>query len=132
MNTTTCNWPERPICHDGDFMAQRFGQTTYARRDDGYQHCSYCGSLHPRDLLDAIASGATLSGSDWKYGWPHKFYLHGGKVGHAKFYNIHLMDLDDESFIHVRNVLTREAGIEFFKEEGQLMFRAPHAGYQRY
>lgn len=40
-----------------------------------YRSCSYCGSIHPEDLLAAIKAGATLGGSDWKYGWPHKFYV---------------------------------------------------------
>lgn len=31
--------------------------------------------MHPQDLLTALKAGATLGGSDWKYGWPHKFYV---------------------------------------------------------
>lgn len=27
--------------------------------------------------MTAIAGGAKLGGSDWKYGWPHKFYVEG-------------------------------------------------------
>lgn len=42
---------------------------------DGFRHCSYCGSLHPEDLITALKAGATMHGSDWKYGWPHKFYV---------------------------------------------------------
>jgi hypothetical protein len=42
-----------------------------------YRTCGYCGSIHPEDLVTFIAQGATLHGSDWKYGWPHKFYVEG-------------------------------------------------------
>lgn len=31
--------------------------------------------MHPADLLAAIQAGARMHGSDWKYGWPHKFYV---------------------------------------------------------
>lgn len=41
-----------------------------------FRTCSYCGCMHPADLLAAIKAGATLGGSDWKYGWPHKFYVY--------------------------------------------------------
>jgi hypothetical protein len=87
-------WPERPTCHDDDYAAQRFAQMsdgfaavwcgpidTDARVDPGrqsyepFRSCSFCGSMHPEDLLTAIKAGATLGGSDWKYGWPHKFYV---------------------------------------------------------
>lgn len=42
-----------------------------------YRTCSWCGSIHPEDLFNAVEAGAELGGSDWKYGWPHKFYVHG-------------------------------------------------------
>jgi hypothetical protein len=45
-------------------------------RDDGSKHCGYCGSMDPVELAELIEAGkATMSGSDWKYGWPHKFYV---------------------------------------------------------
>lgn len=40
-----------------------------------YRNCSYCGCIHPEDLRDALRAGARMHGSDWKYGWPHKFYV---------------------------------------------------------
>lgn len=84
-------WPERPTCHDGDWYAQRFVPQTWrpprdsawarSKYPDPYQEtfrtCSYCGSIHPEDLVKVLAEGATLGGSDWKYGWPHKFYVEG-------------------------------------------------------
>ena len=73
-------FPEQPTCHG----ETRFGPTEWRVRPfDGWQSpetfrtCSYCGSIHPEDLLTALSQGATLGGSDWKYGWPHKFYIHG-------------------------------------------------------
>ncbi len=40
-----------------------------------WRSCSYCGCMHPEDLIAALKNGGELSGSDWKYGWPHKFYI---------------------------------------------------------
>jgi hypothetical protein len=43
---------------------------------DGLKHCGYCGSLEPVELAELIKAGkAILHGSDWKYGYPHKFYV---------------------------------------------------------
>jgi hypothetical protein len=77
-------WPERPTCHDEDRQARRFRQRwDWDRRPADerwpqgipYRTCSYCGSIHPEDLLAALAAGAELHGADWKLGWPHKFYI---------------------------------------------------------
>jgi hypothetical protein len=81
------NWPEKPTCHESDprFLNDeiiwRALETVLQRGIDGYpmdqpfRSCSYCGSIHPEDLLKVIEQGATLGGADWKYGWPHKFYI---------------------------------------------------------
>lgn len=38
--------------------------------------CSYCGSLSPKRLLELLQHPETkVECSDWKYGWPHKFYI---------------------------------------------------------
>ena len=37
--------------------------------------CSYCGSLHPEDVLAAMKAGAKIEWADFKYGWPHKLYI---------------------------------------------------------
>lgn len=44
---------------------------------EGHPVCWYCGSLNPDHLLELFRSGKVVgfSGSDWKYGWPHKFYI---------------------------------------------------------
>lgn len=91
---STSMWPPRPTCHDEDYRAQRFGGATWrgpididARDDPGrvsyepFRTCSFCGSMHPEDLVTAIRGGAVLNGADWKYGWPHKFYV--SRIPHA-------------------------------------------------
>jgi len=43
---------------------------------EGFKCCGYCGSMDPVELAELIEAGkATMSGSDWKYGYPHKFYV---------------------------------------------------------
>lgn len=37
--------------------------------------CSWCGSMHPSDLAAAIQAGAGGHWADFKYGWPHKWYV---------------------------------------------------------
>jgi hypothetical protein len=39
--------------------------------------CSYCGSMHPTDVVAAIKAGAQGEWADMKYGWPHKSYFTG-------------------------------------------------------
>lgn len=77
-------YPERPTCHDADPQAQRFRHRSEWRshppderypQGEPFRVCSYCGSIHPGDLLKALGDGAILGGSDWK-GFPHKFYLY--------------------------------------------------------
>lgn len=45
--------------------------------------CSYCGSMHPADLAAAIGAGARGHWADFKYGWPHKFYVEDVPNPHA-------------------------------------------------
>lgn len=69
-------WPERPTCHDKDLAAQHFGPTVWRPADQrGFRTCGFCGSIHPEDLLRVLQAGARLECADWKYGWPHKFYV---------------------------------------------------------
>ncbi len=50
------------------------------------QTCPYCGSLSVEDVIRLLKTpGTSYSCADWKYGWPHKFYING-----RKFYNKHL------------------------------------------
>jgi hypothetical protein len=76
-----------PVAHDSDSMAVRFAPHSWRAKGvklhpdndlpQVFRTCSYCGSIHPEDLLEALRAGARLSSSDWKYGWPHKFYVDG-------------------------------------------------------
>lgn len=75
-------WPERPTCHPktapfrrSDLSWTKRGGDTRNPDGEPFRRCSYCGSIHPEDLIAALDAGGVLSGSDWKYGWPHKFYL---------------------------------------------------------
>lgn len=124
------NWPPVPTCH-GDISAGGVFRASEAAwrephvdaeygQSEPFRRCHYCGSIHPEDLVRLIEGGATLHGADWKYGWPHKFYVQGipnltpgvparrGSSTYAgvttpimgespttltaKFYNEHLMD----------------------------------------
>lgn len=77
------SYPEKPICHgERPRFAEKTGVNWEVREASGpygvnLRHCSYCGSLHPEDLLKVLEQGAQLQGADWKYGWPHKFYVDG-------------------------------------------------------
>jgi hypothetical protein len=44
------------------------------RHHEHFRRCSYCGCVHPDDLAAEPVWRAEWA--DWKYGWPHKFYVH--------------------------------------------------------
>jgi hypothetical protein len=131
---------------------------------EGFKCCGYCGSMEPIELAKLIEAGkVTMSGSDWKYGWPHKFYVdvenphpekqviisscshkdedgevketveYGsqGAILHMKFYSNHLALLDNETFEKVTPIINKACGIEWFKQDGKLMYRAPYFNYQK-
>lgn len=68
-------WPEQPTCHAGKPYSTMRPVVWETREDEHFRRCNYCGSMHPEDLIAALQQGAKLGGSDWKYGWPHKFYV---------------------------------------------------------
>jgi len=159
-------WPERPACHGersqytGDLIAWRAPRIDESGPySDTFRTCSWCGSIHPEDLYNAMKAGvARLGGSDWKYGWPHKFYVYGipnPKAGqtveigssyenrvntpimgaapqflHAKWYNEHLTDLSPECFSAMAELLHNKSRILFTKKDGKLAYSAPYAGFQ--
>lgn len=43
-------------------------------RGEHFRRCSYCGSMHPDDLV--TTARGRIDWADRKYGWPHKFYVH--------------------------------------------------------
>lgn len=147
-------WPEKPTCHainpvfTFSDMTWRAPKPLESKSENdpgthlGYhaRTCSYCGSLHPEDLYNLLQMpGTKLGGADWKYGWPHKFYVevpqttgYGASL-HGKWYNEHLNDegLDEETFTRLTQLILEKSGIEFYKNEGRLLYKAPYAGYQR-
>lgn len=162
-------WPEIPSCHNRDDFARRY------QRDDevkpwrppsegvdkgGYDNttpfrtCWFCGSINPQDLFElAQINPIRLASTDWKYGWPHKFYVEGirhpraGEVAQvgathyrgvvtpimgeisdtvsAKLYVEHFMDegYDDEAFKAFQDLVYRQSGILFAVEAGRLRYR---------
>lgn len=107
--------------------------------------------------LNTHSCRVTLHGADWKYGWPHKFYVEGienpiagvpvissstsyfdeakgrhvtelgepypaPQFTHAKFYNEHLLDCDDEAFAALIPLLDREGGIRFERRTEGLFY----------
>ena len=164
--TTIITWPEVPTCHEGvRSYAPVHWHPGYERIEDGklmqsqpWRSCSFCGSIHPEDLVKALEGGTKLGGSDWKYGWPHKFYMempnpqperefvvsttHRGDepivytfgkrhVLHGKWYNEHLKDLDDAAFAVVAAALKKATDIEFARDEKGIKYAAPCVGYQK-
>lgn len=73
MSETTSPETTSPV-HAGE--ADRFGGWHWndPARGEHFRRCSYCGSMHPDDLV-SIARGR-VDWADRKYGWPHKFYVH--------------------------------------------------------
>lgn len=156
--TITVHKDERP-----PLMPPVHWRPAEALRPDGYQGvpmrtCSFCGSGHPADVVRALAAGAKFCAADWKYGWPHKFYLDGIQnpiagqqiiVGsksngrnveyirgralpktHGKWYNIHLRDLDAEDFAELAGLIRSMTGIQFDRQENGIKYVAVGHGRQ--
>lgn len=74
--------------------------------------------------------GTRFSGSDWKYGFPHKFY-----VGEGKVYNKQLKELAAEEVAAWSELTWKFFGVRFFKEGDKVMWSCPFKqnvyGYQR-
>lgn len=109
-------------CHRGALFAPP--NDDFEARGDCF-HCSYCGSLSLADLMaHTRVRGVRLVPTDWKHGWPHKFYVE-GLGAHAKLYVAHLVDegLDDEAFASVVDLLWRQTGIHYVRRAGKLGWR---------
>lgn len=133
-------FPEKPTCHGSDSIFKTAAgmvwlppRTEYADRP--YRSCGYCGSVHPEDLLKLLADGARLGGSDWKNGWPHKFYIRekdGAPSLNGKFYSEHFLDegYSPETLAQLADAVEKHGGIRFEVESGRLKYHAPSHGYQ--
>ena len=107
----------------------KFSKPKYKKRGE-YLYCSYCGSLHPEDALKLLQKGVKASGSDWKYGWPHKFYIQAEENGAGKFYSKHLYDANDQTFKVLTDELATKLGIRFLIDKEGLAYKAPYRGFQ--
>ena len=91
------------------------GEFKFEKRDDGMQHCTWCGSLTVVDATRLLNTpGERFSGSDWKYGYPHKFYL--GNA-HNKFYTKHLSGATPDEFEAFAKAALKLLGIRFSVDE---------------
>ncbi len=95
-------------------------------RSDGLSHCKFCGSI---DIDTAIrlleTAGVRYSGADWKYGFPHKFYL-----GTVKFYTNHAAHATADQLSRWNDLADQTVGVRLEIGEGGLMYRALSDGYQ--
>lgn len=92
--------------------------------------CTYCGSVSPERFLQVLRDGEDASGSDWKYGWPHKFYA--GRT-HEKFYSRHLLLQDAPAFEALSEMIDAVLGVRFsYDETERLKYSAPVHGYQTF
>lgn len=62
------------------------------RRSDRFLSCTFCGSMHPDDLLEAIREGQEIGPTDKSY----KLYVDGMA---GKFYTHHLSPEQGDEFI---------------------------------
>jgi hypothetical protein len=93
--------------------------------------CSFCGSVRPLDAAEWLERGNEASGSEWKYGWPHKFYVSDNEGKEWKFYSEHLTELGPESFARVSEAIASTLRIRFVYDPADRMFvKAPEYGYQ--
>lgn len=92
--------------------------------------CSFCGSVQPEYAEKLLTRDEpTVSGSDWKYGWPHKFYLTDEKGQMWKFYSEHL--LEASNFETLTAALSTVLHVTFeYDLQGRMNYKAPSKGYQ--
>ena len=66
-----------------------------SRGPEHFRRCSYCGCVHPEDLVAEV--GWQPDWADWKYGWPHKFYVKiPDRLGKLDYLGCSDVDLTDE------------------------------------
>ncbi len=116
--------------HEGE---PRYGDrdrvVAFEVRADGREHCNYCGSLSIVEAIKLLKTpGTKFSGSDWKYGWPHKFYIEAQPMhGAGKFYAIHLKDATDAELAEF-DALSRSCfGVQWARDENGLKYGAPRS-----
>lgn len=100
-------------------MNDVFKYRTSCHEITGDQRCEYCGSLSVDSAIKLLRIPTThFSGADWKYGWPHKFY-----IGDRKFYNNHLNRISDELLKEYSILSEKCFGIEWTRDEKGVKYR---------
>jgi hypothetical protein len=137
-----------------EFRIREVTELDGVKKTERFPTCSYCGSLSIEAVLQAFqTAGMEWSGSDWKYGWPHKFYLEipcepmmacvsrgpdPDQFGYArrtkehfKFYSEHLIDATPEQLEEWNRVVMPITKIRFvIGSDGELRYSSPCHGYQ--
>lgn len=139
-----------------EFRKQRAKELDGAERPAERETCSYCGSITVADVLKAFQTpGVRWSGSDWKYGWPHKFYISipcepytacvGARSGGGrpteydygerrydehKFYAEHMVDATPEQIEEWKRVVEPITGVRYEVEGRDLRYFARGRGWQ--
>lgn len=93
--------------------------------------CSFCGGVHPSDFVFLMGrAGTGYSGSDWKYGWPHKFYITVPGRAMMKFYTKHLKEANIPTFESANRLSRRYFDVEFARVDGTLGWAASYHNIQ--
>lgn len=108
--------------HKHDFGAGQFKPHTWKHRNgEDFRRCSYCGSINPDDLITlANQKDLHFEVADWKYGWPHKVYVDGGRI---KFYTNHVIDTRNAGGIST--LLFMKTGIHFEVKDNEVWWKIP-------
>lgn len=116
---------EEKAKHKEQVLSGRTNAHGHSWRSD--DTCSYCGSMTTAKTIELLKTpGTNYSGADWKYGWPHKFYL-----GNKKFYNEHLLDASPEEFAEFNKISEVLMGIKWLLDDKGLGYVAVK-GIQRW
>lgn len=78
----------------------------HAHLAPGARSCSYCGSVHPDDFMQAVRAGVEVGPTDKNY----KAYMTGPGFDHAKFYYQHLSVEQRGKFVQMINDKTMKIG----------------------
>lgn len=116
---------EESLERDGGYI--KFGE------DIDIERCGHCGSMNPYQLEKFFQEGRILKveSADWKYGYPHKFYITIKDRNNRcfKFYTNHLgtdfiKRKDKSVFNSLTMFLFNKTGIIFSQSDnGRLMYR---------
>lgn len=109
------------LAHANDPVAGWYGPVRWIKRGVFYR-CSFCGSIHPEELIKLLQKeGITIKFSDLKYGWPHKLYVKGAGEW-IKFYTVHLLDMEDEQFAILTELIRNKSGFKFERNDDGLQW----------